>query len=684
MNQEQWQQIKHLFDSVLQQDPAQRDQLLDQTCGNDSVLRSEIVSLLASQSDSDSFFDTLEGIRERALEDAFAYLRPGDTVAHYQILEKIGEGGMGQVYKATDLKLSRTVALKILCADARQQQDTRQRLLREARTAATLHHQNVVTIFSIEETTDADFIVMEYVEGQTLKKKMENGPLALPELTNLALQVCEALEAAHSIGLVHRDIKPENILLNTQEKVKVVDFGLAKKIVSGSGEKDLTGPGIIAGTISYMSPEQVNGQALDRQSDIFSFGSVLYHASTGKLPFEGANVLATMHAINSEDPVAPSVLRPGLPIQFDSILFRALAKSKESRYASLQELAEDFRSFSQQKLQASDRVILCVEIIDPILRAATLGQQEWQRVVGILRETITKRLREFHGNHVAWDSSGLLARLENPERAVSCAAEVVKAAEELKVPARAALHIDSLNDPGRAFSTSVRICGFATAGEVLCSSDFRNASADLPVSFRDRGAHLFGELKFPARIFAVASKESVSREQTVRTDPKFKLPRRWIYVVAALLVVMLAGVFLMRHEVAPNISSVAVLPFTSASVNPNVQYVSDAITDNLISHLSQIPGLKVMARGTVFTYKGREVDPRTVGRDLKVDAVITGSIFQQGEMLIIYADLVRVSDGSVIWGEECMRKMSDLLMLQQEISKRISRQLRSKLEKKGE
>ncbi|MCI0416984.1 serine/threonine-protein kinase [bacterium] len=680
MNQEQWQQIKDLFDSV-QQDPARRDHLLDEACANDPALRSEILSLLSSQSDSDSFFDTLEGIRERALEDAFGFLRPGDTLVHYRILQKIGEGGMGQVYKAEDLKLKRTVALKVLCSDSAQQEDTRQRLLREARTAATLHHPNVVTVFSIEESNDSDFIVMEYVEGETLKKKLENGPLSLNQLSNLALQVCEALQAAHSIGLIHRDIKPENILLNSQEKVKVVDFGLAKKIVAG--EKELTGPGIIAGTVCYMSPEQVNGQPLDQQSDIFSLGSVLYHAATSKLPFEAANLLATMHAINSADPVAPRILRPDLPPEFDRILFHALAKSKGIRYASVQELADDFRTLCEDRLPASYRFILFLEMIDPVLRAAVLGQTEWQKVSGNFHQTTTQKLRDFQGDQVAWDNSGLLARFENSGRAFSCASLLLKAAADLKLPARAALHTGSGNGDELALKTSARICKLGEPGEVLCSNEFRKASHDSAIAFRDRGSHVLEQSKQPVRIFAVAEANTLSREQTAALAGRFKPMNRRMYILATVLVLVLAGLFLMRSpESPPRISSVAVLPFTSASVNPNVQYVSDAITDNLIAQLSQIPGLKVMARGTVFSYKGREVDPRTVGRDLKVDAVVTGSIFQQGEMLIIYADLVRVTDGTVIWGEEYMRKLSELLVLQQEISKRISQQLRLKFDNK--
>src|SRR5262245_41632001 len=290
----------------------------------------------------------MEIVRKAAMGNAFASLRDGQVVCHYKIVSKIGEGGMGEVYKAEDLKLGRTVALKVLCSTVRQQEETRRRLVREARSAATLHHPNIVTIFSIEETDNMDFIAMEYVEGQTLKQKLENGPLDLQFFKNIGLQVSEALAAAHSIGLIHRDIKPENIMITSQGNVKVLDFGLAKMIVSG--DENITGPGIVAGTVCYMSPEQVQGQSLDQRSDIFSFGCVLYRAATGKIPFEGENLLSVMHAINTSDPALPSSIRPDLAGDYDRVLLRAMSKQKDQRYQSVTELSQDLKSIGKDEL----------------------------------------------------------------------------------------------------------------------------------------------------------------------------------------------------------------------------------------------------------------------------------------------------------------------------------------------
>src|SRR5438132_270718 len=237
-------------------------------------------------------------------------LQPGQTLAHYRIVGKIGQGGMGEVYRAEDLKLGRQVAIKLLPPETTQEEKARQRLLREARSASALNHPNIVTIHSIDQTDGLDFIVMEYVEGESLRAIIESGPLGLTELIDLGLQVSDALAAAHNINLIHRDIKSANILLTPRGQAKVLDFGLAKIVQTLSNEidreastmfVDLTDRGQIMGTASYMSPEQTRGEALDARTDIFSLGVVLYEAATGRLPFRGPSILSVMHDIASVD-----------------------------------------------------------------------------------------------------------------------------------------------------------------------------------------------------------------------------------------------------------------------------------------------------------------------------------------------------------------------------------------------
>src|SRR6266478_2466938 len=279
-------------------------------------------------------------------------LQPEHTIGHYKIVEKIGEGGMGEVYKAEDLKLGRQVAIKFLPPGGTQDDKARERFLREARSASALNHPNIVTIHAIEEIDDLKFIVMENVEGESLKAMVAKGPLDLMQVLQLGSQISDALEAAHNINLIHRDIKSANILITPRGQAKVLDFGLAKIVQTLPSEIDkeaptmvaeLTDKGQILGTISYMSPEQTRGESLDTRTDIFSLGVVLYEAATGRLPFTGPSMLSIMHEIAASHPPLPSTIKSELPLEFDLIIEHALAKEKERRYLSASEMAEALR-----------------------------------------------------------------------------------------------------------------------------------------------------------------------------------------------------------------------------------------------------------------------------------------------------------------------------------------------------
>ena len=278
---------------------------------------------------------------------------PQRMLLHYRLISKIDSGGMGEVYKAEDTKLGRSVAIKILLASEHQRSTARRRFLQEAQSASALNHPNIVTIHAIEEAEDVDFIVMELVEGTTLKSLIyAEGALPLMRLLDIGIQTADALEAAHEINLIHRDIKSSNILITSRGHAKVLDFGLAKTVrtIAGSVDHDaptlttLTDEGTVLGTAAYMSPEQTRGQALDRRSDLFSFGCVLYEAATRTLPFSGPSMLAVMHAIATFVPPPPSLLRPELPKELDLIIERAMAKDRERRYSSAAEIAQALRN----------------------------------------------------------------------------------------------------------------------------------------------------------------------------------------------------------------------------------------------------------------------------------------------------------------------------------------------------
>jgi eukaryotic-like serine/threonine-protein kinase len=453
------------------------------------------------------------------------------TISHYRILNKLGAGGMGEVYLAEDTKLDRKVAMKVIRAIAGADEIAKKRLIREAQAAARLDHPNICAIHEVGEADGESFIVMQYVEGETLADRIIRKPLDLRESLDVAVQVADALSEAHSQGIIHRDIKPQNIMLTLRGQVKVMDFGLAKVIQRESvidsavdTQSTLTDPGVLVGTVPYLSPEQVRGETADGRSDIFSFGTMLYKMVTGIHPFAADSDGATISAILTRQPPPLARYAASVPLELERIEHKCLEKDRERRYQSAREVLVDLRTL-QRGLDSST------------------------------------------------------------------------------------------------------------------------------VAF-----------------------ETVSPRRESKT-------RRFVFVVlfAAIVAALVGGLYFFAvHNEATGkaIGSVAVLPFVNVGADPNTEYLSDGITDGLINSLSQLPNLKVIARSSVFRYKGRDADAQAVGRDLRVRAVLTGKVTQLGDTLSISAELADARDNSHIWGAQYNRKLSDIFLLQGEISKDISEKLR--------
>jgi len=446
----------------------------------------------------------------------------GKTISHYKIYEKLGEGGMGIVYKAQDLKLDRFVALKFLPPHLTASKEEKQRFIHEAKAASTLEHNNICNIHEIDETEDGQlFISMAYYEGETLDKKIKEKPLPIEEALNITIQIAQGLNKAHEKEIVHRDIKPANILLTADGVIKLLDFGLAKL----STQTKLTKEGTTLGTIAYMSPEQTRGEKVDHRSDIWSLGVVLYEMITSQLPFKGEYESAVIYSILNESYEPVTTLRTGVPLELERIINKCLQKSPADRYQHVGDLLVDLNS--------------------------------------LLKE--------------------------------------------------------------------------------------RNSKSKTIESKRD--------------------------------GTRFPKKRSVIYGSIGIFIILMAvieySLFLSPDEA---IDSIAVLPFSNTNADPDLEYLSDGMTESIIGNLSKLPSLKrVIARSSVFHYKGKEIVPKEVGTDLGVKALLISRISQREDELSISVELVNTENNSRIWGNQYRRSFSQIFEIQDEISKAITENLRLKL-----
>ena len=596
MKRERLEQIEGIYQAVIDQPLDRRAAFLLDSCGDDDDLLREVESLLIYDTLDSHFIDSspdqliVEMFQSEDENSAPAY----SEISHYKVERKLGEGGMGEVFLAEDLRLHRLVALKILPQNIVGDADRLMRFEREARAASALNHPNILTVHEFGEDGGVHFIASEFVEGETLRNRLVKDQLDPTEALEIVIQVASALSAAHEAGITHRDIKPENIMIRPDGYVKVLDFGLAKigqqeKSKSRAGSEDPTKalhntePGAVMGTDAYMSPEQARGLRVDSRTDIWSLGVVIYETLVGKRPFSGKTRADTIVSVLSSDPLTISSYGRNLPAEFDWIVSKALSKDVDGRYQTAKEFRADLAKMKSQ-----------IE-----LDAKAAGQ--------------SPRARSIHSTIEVGLPTGL--------------GEPINSTVETG-------HNSPITEQGMA------------------------ATQESP----------------PSGWFAATSAVSGIFRQTQSRVPFYVL-------CSTLLAFMSAAVYLFffTPAVEQRIDSIAVLPFENTSGNADLTSVSDGMSEALIDRLSQLPQLKVISRNSSFKFRGTNIDQNEVASQLGVRAIVTGSVSQVGDELVIRVDIADAVENTHLTGLNLRRKAVDLPAIQSEIARTATEQLRLKL-----
>ena len=608
MTQAQLQTIREIFHAALDCEPDQLNAFLDETCGGDEVLHANVEALLASHRQAGNFIETpIASLAASIVKNGRADVLMGQMIGHYKISKRIGRGGMGEVYLASDISAGRKAALKLLPTQFTGDAERMKRFQQEARAVAGLNHPNILTIYEVGADSSLRYIASELIEGETLRQRLGRESMQLSEAVEIAIQVAGALAAAHEAGVIHRDVKPENIMLRPDGYVKVLDFGIAKLAeqevpVTMAKEEALllveTNLGSVLGTVRYMSPEQARGAHVDRRTDIWSLGVVLYEMVTGHVPFTGDTPQKVMSSILEREPPPLTNYLAHSSAALQQIISKTLRKDRDERYRSAHHLLKALKDL--------------------------------------------RRNLEFE----SFFMNGFFDEVKRRKVYRVAGAYIIAAAGIIQL-ASAAFPAWDLPNSALRLVIMLLLIGFPLALVLGWIFDLT------PQGIRATPTAALGTHRRSNLIMLVA---------------------------AGVIISAVAGLFLLPRVSAHKVDkSIAVLPFENASNEPNTEYLSEGISEALINSLSELQQLRVIARPTAFRYKGKDVDPRQVGRELGVTAVLTGKVRQMQDALNVQVDLVDAVTGAEIWGAGYDRKITDLVAVKQAIAQEVTAKLKLKL-----
>jgi serine/threonine protein kinase/tetratricopeptide (TPR) repeat protein len=628
----------------------------------------------------------------------------GTTVSQYKILEKIGQGGMGIVYKAQDIRLDRFVALKFLPAQTEIGESLKARFVNEAKAASALDHPNIGTIYQIDETSDGQmYIAMAYYEGTTLREKISSGKLSFTEAIDIALQIATGLIKAHERGIIHRDLKPANVLLTNDGVAKIIDFGLAKL----ASKAELTKTGMLMGTLSYMSPEQIQAQEIDARTDIWSLGVMLNEMLESKLPFKGEFEAAMMYSILNDNPVPLSLPPSEQTTALQQCIYTALQKDRALRYQTIAQFLEDLAKAREGKVgvNTSSRMKEPSKLVtEPPVSQRKLAAIMFTDMKGFSKkmgkdETQTMQLLRTHnmmmyevvarhgGNVIKTVGDAFLVSFESVVTAVKCAADVQQAfhdyntdkPDDERIVIRIGVHVGDIivenNDVfGDGVNIAARIQPLATPGGISISEDVaRQTRGKLEFPLQVLGKGELKNIDIPVVIYKVilpwekAANPFVQRLQFIWKQKQAKK----VVLIAGAVVVLLVGVItqldIFRPRYEKSDLTLAVMPFVNQT-DPSDTYLSEGIAEDVIRHLNADSNLLVISYSSSFFYKGKNITDKEIAKELNVRFLLKGTMQIDEGNVNIYATMFDAKENNDIEFEPYSLPRSIIVEVQERIT----------------